>query len=315
MFSVIISHSHSDPIALWYTTTAIDVQLRELKVEWEYRIVSHGGDDSSYLIPYIESLKSAGLLGSWEHFTELLGSDTARQRASVGARGDILYFTEDHILIEPGFFKRALLNFDNGVDVLHTSLQMSTAHAKQYHYKLDGLETNFIGSGESLIPLDPLKTFRIGIGNMGAWFCRRTLFESIGGYGPDGLLSGYGAEEQYFDFKLAMLGHTNWLDPQMTHFHHAVAVGGKPRGYPFHFSNDYYRNLMTCALVIGGEPWLNKVYANFTEQPQLSTNKPMYALYEDAIERGTAESECMKAHRLRTLDEQLMKFKADGVAC
>jgi len=101
-------------------------------------------------------------------------------------------------------------------------------------------------------------------------------------------------DESYFDFKLALLDRTNWLDPTMTHWHHTHALGGVPRGYPQHYSDDYYRNLMTCALVIGGEKWLNKVYSNFRTQPRLGSTT-MFELYEDAIASGEEHAKYLAA--------------------
>lgn len=47
-----------------------------------------------------------------------------------------------------------------------------------------------------------------------------------------------------------------------------------------------FPNLMTCALVIGGESWLNKVYANFRKSPKLESAKTIHDLHEQAHERG-----------------------------
>lgn len=217
MISVIISQ-HDDPTPFWFTTVAISLQLEELGIPYEYRIVSHGCPDQNYLYPYIQHLNAPV---SWQHFTEPLGTQTARQRASVDAKGDILYFSEDHVAITPDFFKRALWNFDNGVDALHASMKMSQADPRHYEYKLDKLEDNFWGTGESKVPAKPTP-YRIALGNHGSFFCKRSVFEEVGGYGPEELFTGYAGEESFFDFKLALLDKTNWIDPQMTHYHYTV---------------------------------------------------------------------------------------------
>jgi hypothetical protein len=302
MITVIISQ-HGDPTPFWFTTAAIDAQM---PVDYEYRIVSHGSEKSDYLAPYIKQLRNV----TWQHFKEPLGAQTARQRASIGAKGDILYFSEDHVFVEHGYFKRALWNFDNGVDALHSSLKMAQTEPRHYHYDLTKLHENFYGS-ETLIPAS-LEPYRIALGNHGSWFIRREVFEEIGGYGPEGLLTGYGGDESYFDFKMALLDKTNWLDPRMTHWHHTHALGGAPRGYPHNHSDDYYRNLMTCALVIGGEPWLNRIYSNFLNQPK-SSGRTMHQLYEDAWLRGEEHSKYLASIRHRTLDEQLELFKSQDV--
>ena len=75
----------------------------------------------------------------------------------------------------------------------------------------------------------------------GSWFCRRSVFESVGGYGPEDLITGYAGDEHYFDLKLALLDKTNWVDPIMVNYHHTKNVGAMPKGYPKHFGDDYYR--------------------------------------------------------------------------
>jgi len=287
------------------------MQMKEIGASYEYRIVSHGCDDSTYLAPYIERLGEGGRSVHWQHFTEPLGAQTARQRASAGAKGDILYFTEDHVLTGRDYFKRAVANFNSGVDALHSSLKLSMGDSKRYHYKLDGLQNNFIGSGESRSPLDPFKTHRIAVGNHGSWFCRRSVFESVGGYGPDDLLAGYAGDEHYFDLKLALLDKTNSVDPIMVHYHYTKNVGGEPKGYPEHFGDDYYRNLMTCAFVIGGPKWVDGVFENFKKE-QPNGQQRMTKLYEEAYARGTEHAAYLASIRKRTLEQQLEKWKTDG---
>jgi len=75
----------------------------------------------------------------------------------------------------------------------------------------------------------------------GSWFCRRSVFESVGGYEPEDLITGYAGDEHYFDLKLALLDKTNWVDPIMVNYHHTKNVGAMPKGYPKHFGDDYYR--------------------------------------------------------------------------
>jgi hypothetical protein len=109
-----------------------------------------------------------------------------------------------------------------------------------------GIDPPSIGSGESRVALEPFKPHRIAVGNHGSWFCRRSVFEEVGGYGPEGLITGYAGDEHYFDLKMALLDKTNWLDPVMVNYHYTKNVGAMHKGYPKHFSADYYRNQMTC---------------------------------------------------------------------
>lgn len=110
-----------------------------------------------------------------------------------------------------------------------------------------------------------------------------------------------------------MLGINNWLDPEMVDWHHATALGAKPRGYTHHCSDDYYRNLMTCALVIGGEKWINKVYSSFRTQPRMVDGKTMHQLYGDAWARGEEHAAYLAGIRHRRWTNSLRNSSWRGL--
>lgn len=308
-FSIIIAH-RGDPLGLWATVHSCDIELAGSGYEYEYRIVSNGsGMEKDYelgkQISFIEQFKK---LGSFEHFAAPMSAPAARQRATVGAKGKILFFFDNHCLVDKGYFKRALLNMEaHSMDMLHSTTKFYSAELKHYHYSLK-LSFNFWAESAP-VPVHPFKPYRIAAAGHGGFAVRRDVWEEVSGYGPEELFTGYAGEEIYFDLKMAMLDKSNWIDPKLVHYHYAGT-----RGYARHHSDDYYRNLMTCAFVIGGEKWLNKVYSSFSKHPKMESTKTMYELFEEAYERGTTHAAHMASIRHRTLDEQLEKFSAEQIA-
>lgn len=308
-FSIIIAH-RGDPLGLWATVHSCDIELADSGYQYEYRIVSNGsGKEKDYeLGKQIKFIEQAGKMGSFQHFAEAITPPTARQMATKDAKGNILFFFDNHCLVDKGYFKRALYDFEtHSMHMLHSTTKFYTAELKHYHYSLK-LAHNFWAESAP-VPMHPFKPYRIAAAGHGGFAVRRDVWEEVGGYGPAGLFTGYAGEEIYFDLKMALLDKTNWIDPKLVHYHYAGV-----RGYPRHHSDDYYRNLMTCALVIGGEKWLNKVFASFSKHPKMESDKSMYELFEEAYERGTTHAAHMASIRHRTLDEQLEKFVADQIA-
>jgi hypothetical protein len=133
------------------------------------------------------------------------------------------------------------------------------------------------------------------------------VWREVGGYWKG--FTGYGGEEMYFDLKMAMLDKTNWVDPLVVHYHYA----GK-RPYERHYSADYYKNMMMCANIIGGEDWLNTIYQSFRYKfPQPRAVK-MFDLLMQASDESRERKHWLDGRKLRTLDEQLALFKEQGIA-
>lgn len=309
-FSINIAH-RGDPLGLWLTIHSCDIELQNSGFEYEYRIVANGtgGDkitkDLENIIHFVDK---SGRLGSYKNYKEALTPPLARQRATIGAKGDLLFFLDNHCLVDKDYFKRAVLDFKTyDMDMLHSSTMFYSAEFKHFHYRLK-LKHNFWAESAP-VPHHPFKPYRIAAAGHGGFAVRKSVWEEVGGYGPEGLFEGYGGEEMYFDLKMALLDKSNWLDPKVIHYHYAGQ-----RGYARHYSDDYYRNMLTCALVIGGEKWLNTVYASFTKHPKMLTGKTLFQIMEEAYERGAQHALHMASIRHRTLDEQLAKFRDDQVA-
>lgn len=245
----------------------------------------------------------------------------ARQEATFHAKGDLLFFFDNHVVVEPNYFKRALLQFEkygSEMDMLHSTTCFYPGESPQYHYRLQ-LAKNFWASA-AMLPVDSHKPYRIAAGGHGGFVVRRSVWEEVGGYG-DIPFVGYGGEEIYFDMKMAMLDKTNWIEPRMIHWHFP---GDK--GYQRHQSPDYYRNMMMCANIIGGPEWMMKVYQSFSKlvgepkhdpfldkYPTMKHRIDMYQFMQEAEERSREHAKAFWSVRKRNLEEQIEFFKANQI--
>lgn len=307
--SIIIAH-RGDVLGLWATLTSCETDLHGSGIDYEYRICTNGFDYKSdvEIEHTLHGLNVAKKLGLHIHNDEVLSPPSARMKAANGATGKYLCFLDNHCVIGRDYFRRIKLDFETyPMDSLHSVTIYQPQGQESYEYVLS-LQKNFWTSECKIYPVIPHKPYRIAVAGHGGFAIRREVFEEVGGYW-DGFV-GYAGEESYLDLKLAMLNKTNWLDPYLKHFHYA----GR-RGYPRHFSDDYYRNMMMCANIIGGSEWLNKVADSFTKTLRLKSDATMFDLYTQAEEWSREYAAQFAVRRLRSLDEQLVLFREQDVSC
>jgi hypothetical protein len=305
-FSIIIA-SRGNPVGLWMTIQSCELQIMQSGLTREYIIVSNGVPESGDTHNHMIQLDKAGLLASYSHRPDAMSPPSARQLGSKFAQGKYLCFLDNHCLLMPDFFTRAKADFEAfGYDMLRGSYRYDAFEDNRYHYKID-LKKNFWGT-ESLFPMSELKPYRIAMAGHGAFLVRATTFKEVGGYW-DGF-TGYGGEEPYFDFKMALLGKSSWLDPRICHVHY---VG--ERGYPRHYSDDFCRNMLMSANIIGGEQWMNTVYDGLSSSTRAGSSKTnIFDLMMQAHERSAEHANWLASRRLRTFDEQLQQFVTEQVA-
>lgn len=315
-FSIIIAH-RGDPIGLWATIHSCEIELANSGYDYEYCLCVNGEENAGKqraskqspthkdLLHTLHFLSKAGKLGHLKVLQRSVSPPTARQFATEKAQGKYLFFFDNHCLVTKDYFKRALHDFDRyGMDMLHSTTRYYSGEYDHYHYKLS-LAKNFWATA-SFVPEDHVRPYRIAAAGHGGFAVRADVWREVGGYWEG--FNGYGGEEIYFDLKMAMLGKTNWIDPKLVHYHYA---GTRP--YARHYTDDYYRNMMMCAHLIGGEDWLWKVGHSFiTAFPIHKT--PHYELMTQAYHRSKQHADELAAIRLRTLDEQLEDFCTQCIA-
>lgn len=305
-FSIIIPH-RGDGIGLWATIHSCedDLKFSTKKYDYNYVIVTNG-ELGTEVKQTLDALEKSGRLLAHKHFDQPITPPLARTIGVELSDSEILFFFDNHCLVSRHYFDRAMIDMQNPeIDMLHSTTIFYNGQSPQYHYKLK-LKYNFWAESAAF-PTNPMKPYKIGAGGHGGFVIRKSTWNEIGGYGPSDLFKGYGGEEMAFDLKLWRLGKTVWLDPLLIHYHY-----NGNRGYPRHFSNEYYTNLLVSALVIGGPKWFNIVFESFITgshmQIKSSCPKPMYDLGEIAYKRGIEYSKELDKIAKFTLDELLLKW-------
>jgi Glycosyl transferase family 2 len=302
-------------MGLWATIHSCEIELLGSGFDYEYVIVVNGetngvrqrkgdilGLDLDRVMHYLHKSKKLGHLIVKQG---ALSPPSARQLGSEKANGKLFFFLDNHCLVAKDYFRRSVHDFDRyGMDMLHSATRFHSDDITCYEYQLR-LKKNFWADA-AVTPKDEFRPYRIAAGGHGGFAVRADVWREVGGYWTG--FNGYGGEEMYFDLKMAMLGKTNWIDPLVIHYHYA---GQRP--YARHYTDDFYRNMMMSANIIGGEEWLYKVYSSFKENyPRQKT--PHFDLMIDASDRTTAHRDWLADKRLRTLDEQLDLFSTEDIA-
>lgn len=309
----IVIPSRGTPLGLWATVAACEVQLEPQDINYKYTIVLNGEEkldnDTQNMVLFLERSDKINEVVVQQ---SELSPPQARQLGFNKSSGKYVFFMDNHVIPCSGYFERSIADFEHfNIDTLHSCYQYYLRDTVHYHYKLK-LKHNFWGeSGPQ--PGDKVRPHRIAAGGHGGFMVKRTSWEAMGGYGPDGLFQGYAGEEMYADLKAWLLGYSVWIDPKIKHFHYA----GK-RPYARHRSEGFFINLMVCANVIGGVDWMNTVYESFSNRSKWIMplgNRDMYELMIIAYERSAAHSAELATKRTKTLDELLDWFLTECIPC
>jgi hypothetical protein len=306
--SFVKNHASSASMGLWLTVHSLFLDLENSGLEYEFCIQISGTNEKYHTDTYtiLEYIKKTGKLGYLNHSKVVLSPPTARQMAVDNAKGEFLFFFDNHVIVKSGYFKRALESMKQyNMDMLHSTTSFYMDQPKIYHYTLC-LEKNFWATGTHTA-VDEVNPYRIAAGGHGGFIVKANVFREVGGYWTG--FKGYGGEEIYFDLKMAMLDKTNWIDPQLIHYHYAGN-----RGYPRHYTDEFYVNMLSVANILGGDEWMNKLYDSFSSNySKVKTGKTMFDLMDEAYDVSQESSYTFSLERKRTLDEQLDYFKNNHI--
>jgi len=306
-FTIVIAH-RGPAWGLWCSIESCEAQLVGSGFNYDYVIIHNGEDKEDVELQTVHMhLAKSGKLLDWVHNPNPMSPPDARQLGSELADGKIIHYLDNHVIVAPGYFSSAKKTFETtGADTVHSVTKFFCGEQTHIEYKLK-LDTNFWGEGKMVDKLQATEPYRIAAGGHGGFAVRRDTWERLGGYGPCGLLQNYAGEELLWDLKLAMHDGTNWLDPNMIHHHWS----GK-RPYARHFSDDYFKNLMICAYVLGGDKYVNLVFRHF-EHSAKTGPIPIFQLYEEAITHSRPYKDAIERTRARTLDQQLDYFREHNI--
>jgi hypothetical protein len=306
--TIIVPH-RGNPLGVWATCHSCEEDLEGTGIDYNFVVVTNGEELNAEETQCLWYLEKSGKLLKHIHSDEPLSPPVARQRGAEVADGDLLLFFDNHCLVGKRYFERVVADFERfGCDMLHSSTRFYAGDFTHYQYRLL-LDYNFWG--DSAFEPDDYKPYRIAAGGHGGFVVRRDVWNEVGGYGPEDLLKGYGGEELLFDLKMWRLGHNNYIDPKLIHWHY---TGN--RGYSRHYTDEYYVNMMVTAHVIGGEKWLYRLYDSFTNRGhiRIRPKKLMYELLEEAYHRSAQYAKELDSKALYSLDELLVKFREEQVA-
>jgi hypothetical protein len=319
-------------VGLLMTLMTCEDALKETNLNYRYIIVANGVADSG---PEREGLDGAleflDKTGRGKVLETPASSPPAARNAGVSAgSGDLLFFFDNHCYVDKNYFTSAVKTFESrnadsvrGITVFTNPRNPSGGSKNHYHYGHD-LEKTFLGRWSEIPPVTLLPAalihslrsndrrapaYRIASSGHGAFAVKRTTWDEVGGYW-DGFV-GFGGEETYFDFKLALMGKTIWLDPNMSHEH--FLLGQKS----YKVWAELAENLLVVANVIGGTHWAERNAAYFHSGNVLhgGQDKQYYdAMLRRAIDRSEDHAKWLASKRVRTLEEQLELFKAEHVA-
>jgi hypothetical protein len=306
--TIVLAH-RGNPMGLWATVHSCEIDLVDSGLKHNYVIVVNGEEKLSREDEQLKiKMERVGKLRDFIFHPDPLSPPTARQYGTESANGKYLFFFDNHCLVGKEYFRRAIQHMEGyGMDMLHSSTRFYLDDEFCYHYKIrEQMKKNFWG--DAATEAADCVPYRIACGGHGGFVVRRSVWDEVGGYGPVHLFEGYGGEEMYFDLKMGMLGKTNWIAPDVIHYHF-----NGTRGYTRHFTADYYRNMMMCAYIIGGEKWMYKVYENFTKDSK-SRTIDLFELLQAAEIRGKGHAEWLAGKRQKSLDELLMWYDTQHVA-
>jgi hypothetical protein len=305
---VAVNAAASAPLGLWATVHSCMEDLSNTDLKYEIRIQTNGTDKPhTDTLTVLHWLQSTGKLTYSDNSVEPLAPPVARQMCVKDATGKYLFFFDNHILVKPGYFKRAIESMEKyNMDMLHSTTRFFFGEKDCYHYTLR-LTKNFWA--ESCFEKQKEEPYKCAAGGHGGFIVRKSVWDEVGGYAWKNF-KGYGGEEIYFDLKMWLLGKQVWVDPKLVHYHFAGS-----RGYRRHYTDEFFVNMMGVSNIIGGSDWLYKIQNNFTNNYfKVNTGKSIYTLMMEAEELSKEHAAELAAKRKMTLDELLKYFKREGIA-
>lgn len=314
-FDIVIAHRGPE-MGLWMTISSIERELlnqrnRGESFDYAYHIVENGVKEQDWATKLlVEDLETLGhATGSYTLMYDPMSPPAARNLGASKGTGDVIFFFDNHIMVEPGYFEEALHTLrTTDADAVHSVTRFFAGGPSAYHYRFT-LERNFWGY-QVQEPQNPFAPYRVAAGAHGGYAIKRSVWEELGGYW-DGFI-GYGGEESYFELMMGMRDKISYLNPQMIHWHHPGI-----RSYERDKSDDFIRNMLMCANIVGGPNWSRRVFNGLLIRDTKQGGKvgtDFSALYNQAMASSADFAAAFQRKAKRTLNEQLVQFNKLKVA-
>jgi len=128
----------------------------------------------------------------------------------------------------------------------------------------------------------------------------KKVWDEIDGYHP--ALGIYGGGEPYTDIKAQMYGYQVKSHPEMQYYH----LAARKRGYHW-FQTDMWRNFMITAYSLGGQKYLDMLYAGYYEKCKNHADwlKTLNETRDSAVAAAQADRDHIQTTAKYTVDEVL----------
>jgi hypothetical protein len=309
--SVIIAHRGPE-IGLWLTIESCIMDLEPSGLSYEFRICANDverlTEDMKRIKHWTEKTEH---VGEFLQVAQPMAPPSARQIVTENANGKYLFFFDNHCMPTRGYFKRGVESLQReGVKYLHSATRFFQGEGLNLDYKLSLKRDFWTLEPYRDTPNGTVDPYRVACSGHGGFAVRKETWQKIGGYFQGYI--GYGGEETGTDLKVWRMGEEVWLDPQFIHLHWSGE-----RVYSRHFNDDYYRNMLMCANIVGGDKWMHTVFNSMTHCTRFVKKgepvTPLYDLLVQAEEMSTPYAKWVNLHSVMTLDEVLEHFKKIGV--
>jgi glycosyltransferase involved in cell wall biosynthesis len=242
--SVIIPACNEYP-QIAFTLDSIESELRD--IDHEVIVVFNNSTDEGY--SYVAN-RGTNIRA---FNTDSLSCWKARSFGAEKAKGETLFFTDAHVLIEPHSFLRCLEVFEKEDCGIVWMAMRYLMDQKSVCYGYDLKPEKFWGNWTR--HRREIEPYPLVMSGAAGFAIKKKTFESIGGYHES--LGIYGGGEPYLAFKAERLGFRNYIAPQAVFAHFNAK-----RKYAWN-NDDLWRNFLLASYTTGGEEWLMKIRQHY----------------------------------------------------
>lgn len=308
--SIVISE-RGEPHNLVWTLQGLENDLSGSGIKYEYVIVVNGDADKNPLDSdhtYQWLKKKWPWLGGFAclAYNSPGGIYQARNLGADMAKGDQLWFLDAHCLPVPGHFAKAFQFKRTFRGVYHMGLRYFLDKPNRQVYGYTWKPDSFWGAWNRTPPVPP--DYRILMNGGACLIIDHDIWDEIGGYNKG--LGIYGGGEPYTDIKAQMYGYQVKSRPDTLYYHLATT-----RGYHW-FQTDMWKNFMITAFALGGDKYLDRVYASYFEKCKHNADwlATLNGARDEAMRWAVPDHEKTMREAKFTVDEVLASWRAYAVA-